>query len=291
MLCSHCQTPLQEGAKFCHKCGQTTQPTSHAQEQSVAPSAAHPPTGVPVATALPSICPKCQQQPKPGLKFCNHCGWSLSTPVPEVRRKKRRRKSSSRSEGQSKAGRLAVAVAVALLLVCGGAYFAFSGKNKSALASSSGPLTTEQALATEVYLDGKPPEPTPPPAPKILIPAPPQPAAAPPVPRWDPSEVVLEPEEVQTPAVEPHAVETKPKPKFRPKPPPAPAPPEPMAVPEPVVPTPLPAPEIHVRPCSEAVLLMRPVCLVEGAQTFWKCTPDGKRWDNQIPGCRRSDEH
>lgn len=289
MLCSHCQTPLQEGAKFCHKCGQTTQPTSHSQEQSVAPPSAHGPTGASVAAATPSTCPKCQQQPKPGLKFCNHCGWLLSTPVPETRRKKRRRKSSSRSEGQSKAGRIAVAVAVALLLVCGGVYFAFSGKNKSALASSSGPLTTEQALATEVYLDGKPPEPTPPPAPKILIPAPPQPAAAPPVPRWDPTEVVLEPDDPPS-TQEQRTIDTKPKSKPKPKPQPAEVPPAPVAVPESPAPVPTPVAEVRLRPCSDAGLLMRPVCLVEGPQTFWKCTPDGKHWNNQIPGCRRSDE-
>ncbi|GAA3986424.1 hypothetical protein GCM10022279_06870 [Comamonas faecalis] len=62
---------------------------------------------------------------------------------------------------------------------------------------------------------------------------------------------------------------------------------------------PAPAARVHTAPpvahaepakvttCDGASLLMRPVCFIEGPATFWKCVPDGKRWDNDIPGCRR----
>lgn len=42
------------------------------------------------------------------------------------------------------------------------------------------------------------------------------------------------------------------------------------------------------RSCSEASIFSRPVCLMEGAATFWKCTPDGKLWRHDLPGCQRN---
>ncbi len=62
---------------------------------------------------------------------------------------------------------------------------------------------------------------------------------------------------------------------------------------------PAPAARVHTAPpvahaepakvttCDGASLLMRPVCFIERPATFWKCVLDGKRWDNDIPGCRR----
>ena len=55
------------------------------------------------------------------------------------------------------------------------------------------------------------------------------------------------------------------------------------------VPTPAPAPVAAVKSCGQASFLMRPVCVLEGPATFWRCTPDGKRWNNDLPGCHRND--
>ena len=52
-----------------------------------------------------------------------------------------------------------------------------------------------------------------------------------------------------------------------------------------------PAPAAIGKTCSQASLLLRPMCVVEGAATFWKCAPNGKRWDNNIPGCRRGNDN
>lgn len=44
------------------------------------------------------------------------------------------------------------------------------------------------------------------------------------------------------------------------------------------------------RSCSDAFFLSRPLCVIEGPKTFWKCSPDGKNWDNSIPGCARQSQ-
>ncbi len=275
MQCANCQTPQKEGAKYCHQCG-------HKVEQEPQASAA-------VNRPPPTPCPKCGQLPRPGLKFCNHCGSSLMAPpvVEEPKRKKRRRRSSSGRSGVG-GGRKgwAIAVVVALFLLAGAGIYYFLSMGKSKPVAARGPLTTEQAMAG---VDKKPVQPREEiieestPAQVPVLPLPPQPAAAPPVPPLP--EPVAEPEE---PASKP---QPQPQPRRVPAPKTKPVEPPPTPAVEAPAPAPAPAPVARVRPCSEAGLLMRPVCAVEGPQTFWRCAPDGKRWDNNIPGCRRSDSN
>lgn len=128
-----------------------------------------------------------------------------------------------------------------------------------------------------------PEAPKPPPAVAEEIPQARQPQMVPSVPLPETQQTPVARERAE-PAPVPRPV-SQPKPVVRPASTPA---PEPQAVqPPPEAPA---APVASGKTCSQASLLMRPICVVEGPATFWKCTPNGKRWDNNIPGCRRSNE-
>ena len=87
-------------------------------------------------------------------------------------------------------------------------------------------------------------------------------------------------------AAEPVQPKPEPKPKVT-QPKPKVTEPKPLVEPKVQAVPPPPPKEVIVRSCSDAFFLSRPVCLLEGPKTFWKCSPDGKNWDNSIPGCMR----
>ncbi len=67
-VCSNCGAQIQDGVKFCGKCGQK----------------------VPVETSEPKVCPNCGAPIQDGVKFCNKCGAPQSgqqpaaSPVPQT---------------------------------------------------------------------------------------------------------------------------------------------------------------------------------------------------------------
>lgn len=69
---------------------------------------------------------------------------------------------------------------------------------------------------------------------------------------------------------------------------PAPVPvlaPAPAPAPAPVT---TPAPERKRMTCEGVGGIYRLSCTIEGPETYFKCAPDGRHWNNAIPGCDRS---
>lgn len=54
------------------------------------------------------------------------------------------------------------------------------------------------------------------------------------------------------------------------------------------VPTPAPVPERKRTTCEGTGGINRLTCMIEGPATYFKCAPDGRNWNNSIPGCDRS---
>ncbi|MBV2163019.1 MAG: zinc ribbon domain-containing protein [Comamonas sp.] len=289
---------MKEGTKFCPHCGQMT--------PAVPAAAAHD-----AAAGLP--CPQCQTQLKPGAKFCNHCGATVAAvatasaasaaqaPTPDTPDTPNTTDSVASSasvepdsaikqplpplfpaEQATRMGNnlvLWIGLAIALFGAITIAVYFVMG-NSGPAPQKIGPME----LPTPPVVEQAPP-----PAAESL-PEAQQPQMVPSVPLpGEPAEAAADA------AAAPAAVEAaparpapQPKPVTRPVPKPAPEPqPQPQA---PAAPAPVPE-EAAVKTCAQAGLLMRPVCALEGPRTFWKCAPNGKHWDNNIPGCRRSEEN
>lgn len=282
MQCTHCQASLKEGTKFCPHCGQMAQ--------------AEPAAGLP--------CPQCQTLLKPGAKFCNHCGATVaavaaasaapaapnttdsvasSAPVELVSDTKQPLPPLFPAEQATKMGsNLALWIGLAIALfgaITLAVYFVMG--NSGPAPQKIGPME----LPTPPVVEQAPP-------PAESLPEAQQPQLVPSVPLpGEAAEAAADAAPVTqvTPVqAAPAKPAPQPKPVTRPVPKPA---PEPLSQPEaPAAPAPVPQ-EAAVKTCAQAGLLMRPVCAVEGPRTFWKCAPNGKRWDNNIPGCRRSEEN
>lgn len=67
-LCSKCNTPLKEGAKFCRICGTPVAPKSPVQVQ---------------APPAPALCSKCSALLEEDAKFCTKCGAPVMLKTPQ----------------------------------------------------------------------------------------------------------------------------------------------------------------------------------------------------------------
>ena len=175
--------------------------------------------------------------------------------------------------------------AIAFFAAIGGAVYLFMDNSPSPLKNKVGPMEVPAVSAPAPVMNA----PTEPVAPTLVtdsaplntpLAVAPQPVMVPdvPLPPLPEAPAQAEAKPVKRPVEQP-------KPVVRPVTREAPAP-APEVAP---VPTPAPAPVAAVKSCGQASFLMRPVCVLEGPATFWRCTPDGKRWNNDLPGCHRND--
>ena len=294
MQCTQCHADFHDGAKFCPDCG-------HPAAAAVAP-----------VLAPPLACAACQAPLKPEAKFCNHCGAAVARapmaaqpvavppapPVPEsalikeaVSADKQSKDDGNRSippvfpaEPATNMGNnvgLWIGGAIAFFAAIGGAVYLVMDNSPSPLKNKVGPMEVPAVSAPVMNA------PTEPVAPALVTDSAPlnTPLAVAPQPVMVP-DVPLPPSPEAPAQAEPKPVKRpveQPKPVVRPVTREAPAPEVAPA------PTPAPAPVAAVKSCGQASLLMRPVCVLEGPATFWRCTPDGKRWNNDLPGCHRND--
>lgn len=281
VVCADCQTPLKPGAKFCNHCGATMAApvTVSAQPSPVSPPVPEPVIAIdPPPEPIPTVQPGApvSEAVSAGQETKNQDNQALPPLFP----------AEPATTMGNKVG-LWIGLAIAFFAAIGAAVYLFMDNSPSPLKNKIGPMEVPAVSAPAA------PAQEPPVAPSSTavqtedeaaasLPAAPQPTVVPSVPLPESSKAPepAEPQPVKRPV-------NQPKPVVRPVPPPQ---AEPVSAPTPA-PVPAPAPVATGKTCSQASLLMRPICVVEGPATFWKCTPDGKRWNNDIPGCRRSNEN
>lgn len=290
LFCADCQTPLKPGAKFCNHCGATVAAPEPAPIRQAAPPTPEPAKPV-IAPPVPEPMPAAESGPSAGAQATPVSG---AAPASQAEENKGNHPlpplfpTEPATTMGNKIG-LWIGLAIAFFAAIGAAVYLFMDNSPSPLKNKVGPMDVPAVSAPATPAQQAPIAPSSTAVPAVQeeaapavvsIPSAPQPAVVPNVPL---------PESAQAPkAPEPQPVKrptNQPKPVVRPAPQPA-----PQAEPAPV-PIPTPAPVATGKSCSQAGLLMRPICLVEGPATFWKCTPDGKRWDNNIPGCHRNNEN
>lgn len=296
MQCTQCHAEFQDGAKFCPHCG-------------------HPAAAAVAPVLAPTLaCAACQAPLKPEAKFCNHCGAAVArapmaaqpvavppappapepAPIKEAVSAGKEPKNEGNyplpplfpAEPATNMGNnvgLWIGGAIAFFAAIGGAVYLFMDNSPSPLKNKVGPMEVPAVSAPAPVMNA----PTEPVAPALVtdsaplntpLAVAPQPVMVPdvPLPPSPEAPAQAEAKPVKRPVEQPKPVV---RPVTREAPAPEPAP----------VPTPAPAPVAAVKSCGQASFLMRPVCVLEGPATFWRCTPDGKRWNNDLPGCHRND--
>jgi hypothetical protein len=211
------------------------------------------------AAAPVSSCKACQAVLPEGARFCKQCGARVGQ-TPEISR-------------PSATKTIVILAGIALLILIAasiGLYFFTHREVPDETPVTESPVTTTTAPAETQATEPEPPtaeEPSPAPAKPPVAPAP-------------KTDDELEDEEDEAFEWE-DTPETVP-PSSRPRPSDRRAPSRPPSA------EPMPRPEIAPqRSCAGLSGFPAFLCRTEGPTRFWRCVPDGKNWDNDIPGCRR----
>lgn len=180
-----------------------------------------------------------------------------------------------------------IVAGVVIALIAGLAYFFLSQQLAATAPKKIGPMEVPAASTPAALPTAQPEDPAPPapvePEPVAALPELQQPKMVPDVPLPESPKAPADLEPIAPSTARPAPVSSQP---VRPSSQPVrPAQVEPQQSPS------APAPAAIGKTCSQASLLLRPMCVVKGAATFWKCAPNGKRWDNNIPGCRRGNDN
>lgn len=273
ITCSQCKTSNWKGAKRCKRCG-----------------------GVLALSEPPVVpCPRCGASNGADLRFCEKCGANTAPHAVALAAalamagKRHVEAAPAAEQGKKEGGKPIWQMALVVLCLVGVTLWILNKKTPGSaslpperppavMINSEGvlePLSDKEALALE-------PEPAPLP---IVINA-----EAPPPPEMEPAPapVAALPPVAGAPVVEPPA---KPRKTTRPPPKPAVAPPvkETPAAPVPVVAVKKPA-VVEARQCSELSVFYAMQCSMRGAALWFRCAPDGRNWNDNLPGCKMHDE-